>query len=119
MLIVDDEVSILNLVASVLTDNGYSCITCERGKDALDVYSRKHAEIDLAILDILMPEMSGPELFEEMKKINPSVRVVMSTGYSMLNEKKLLGDGVLNFIPKPYELSLFLKTVRETLDRKT
>lgn len=118
LFIVDDEMSILNLVTEVFEEYGYKCIVCSNPREALDVYGRRHAEINLAILDIIMPEMSGAELFENMKKINPGTRAIMSSGFSLLNEKILLEQGVLGFIPKPYDLSSLVKTVRELLDKR-
>jgi len=116
ILVVDDEEMILNLAASILEDYGYKCLIASTGSDALKIYRQKHAEIDLAILDIVMPKMSGQMLFEEMLKIDPQVKVVMSSGFSVQDEGTMLEKGVKAFIPKPYREKCLAGTVREVLD---
>ncbi|MFH1070276.1 MAG: PAS domain S-box protein [Candidatus Glassbacteria bacterium] len=119
VLIVEDEDMILNLVFSLLGELGYKCYTAANGLEGLKVYQEKGSEIDLVILDIVMPKMNGPELFVEIRKINPEAKVIMSSGFSLENEDDLLAQGVKVFIPKPYQIKVLARAVREVLDRKT
>jgi len=119
VLIVEDEDMILNLVFSLLGELGYKCYTAANGLEGLKVYQEKGSEIDLVILDIVMPKMNGPELFVEIRKINPEAKVIMSSGFSLENEDDLLAQGVKVFIPKPYQIKVLARVVREVLDRKT
>ncbi|MBN2288165.1 MAG: PAS domain S-box protein [Candidatus Glassbacteria bacterium] len=117
ILIVDDERMILSLAASILEEYGYTCLTAESGKEALEIFRLKHGSIDLVILDLVMPRMSGQEVFEQMLKIDPRVSAVISSGFSVQDEKALLEKGVKAFIPKPYQERMLARVVREVLDQ--
>ena len=118
VLVVDDEVMILNLVASILEDYGYKCLTAESGAKALELYQEQQSGIALVLLDIVMPRMGGPELFEKLKGLNPGVRVIMSSGFSVQDEDELASRGVKAFVPKPYQARLLARKIREVLDCK-
>lgn len=103
ILIVDDEEAIRNLVVDMLSMHGYSVVTAPDGQVALDYYRANWRTIDAVVLDMVMPVMDGPETYRAMKEINPSVRVLLASGYSLNNEtRNLLADGVNGFIQKPY-----------------
>ena len=119
VLVVEDEDMILKLVFCLLGELGYKCYTASNGLEGLKVYQEKGGEIDLAILDVVMPKMNGPELFAEIRKINPEAKVIISSGFSLENEDDLLAQGVKAFIPKPYQIKVLARTVRKVLDRKT
>ena len=106
ILLVDDE-SIVRGVASVMLEKlGYDVLVANNGREALDVYCRCRDEIDLVILDIIMPEMGGRECFEALRQINPHLRVVLSTGYGRdRRTRQILDDGAVGFVQKPYRLS--------------
>lgn len=98
---------------------GYTVIDCSSGEDALDIYSKQYVDVDLTLLDIGMPGMGGYKCFEELLKINPAARRMITTGYSK-DEKvqKALEAGAASCLGKPYKLSCLLKSVRNTLDGK-
>ncbi len=119
ILIVDDEESIRFLAKDILEGHGYTVLLAENGAEAINVYTKKRDEIDLVILDIVMPKMGGKKTFLRLKKINPEVKVLLSTGYSQNGKaKEILDSGVKGFIQKPYQVNKLLSKVRSVLDKK-
>jgi two-component system, cell cycle sensor histidine kinase and response regulator CckA len=118
VLVIDDEEMILNMAASLLEHFGYKCLTACNGVEGLEIYKTQGKKIDLVLLDIVMPRMSGPEVLREIMKINPGARVIMSSGFSIQSEKELLDNGVMAFVSKPYPTRILVQTIREVLDRK-
>ncbi|MCK5313143.1 MAG: PAS domain S-box protein [Desulfobacteraceae bacterium] len=120
VLIIDDEATIRGFSSKALGHFGYSVIDCSSGEDALDIFSKQFNDIDLILLDIGMPGMGGYKCFEEMLKINPDAKIMITTGYSKDEKiKKALNAGAASYLGKPYKLSFLLKSVRKTLDEKT
>jgi signal transduction histidine kinase/CheY-like chemotaxis protein len=104
ILVVDDELSFLNVSKDILEDLGYSVVTRQNGREAVTYYRSHHKEIDCAIIDVMMPELSGCDCFRELKKINPSIKAIISTGYGLNKDvETVLKDGVADFIQKPFE----------------
>jgi len=86
------------------------------GETALEIY-REKKEIDLVILDVIMPGMGGKKCLEELLKINPKTRIIIATGYSINGPaEEALKAGAKGFISKPYDMTAMLKTVRKILD---
>ena len=117
VLLVDDEQRILTVGKEICKALGYSVITVDSGKKALEVYAEKKDEINLVILDMIMPEMNGLETFLKLKKQNPHVKVLLSTGYS-IDEKaqEMLKEGCKGYILKPYSVIDFSHKIREVLE---
>jgi PAS domain S-box-containing protein len=119
ILLVDDEERILNLCVSLLSPCGYTVLSSNNGVEALSIYQTRREEIDLVILDMIMPEMDGYKCFQKLKEINPNIDVIMSSGYSVSRSSlNLDSKGVRAFIDKPYQLEEMLKTIRNTLDKQ-
>ena len=117
IMIVDDEEVILGMLSNMLEDSGYNPLACIGGEQAIELFKKNWEEIDLVILDLIMPNMTGEETFIELKKINPNVRVLISSGYSKSKTiDKLMKMGAIGSMPKPYELKTFLNAIRSTLD---
>jgi two-component system cell cycle sensor histidine kinase/response regulator CckA len=117
ILLVDDEEAIRELGKDILTGFGYTVLMASDGETALEIYRENKKEISLAILDIIMPGMGGRKCLEELLKINPELRIIIASGYSMNGPgKKVLKAGAKDFISKPYNINQILKAVRETLD---
>lgn len=115
ILVIDDEELIRNMTLNILSELGYDVILTDNGKDGIDIYS-KNKDIDLVILDIIMPKMDGPQTFIELKKINPDVKVILTSGFSY--EKgigELIESGAKGFIQKPFRSSDLSKIVYEAL----
>jgi len=115
ILLVDDEESIRNLGRQILTKLGYRVLTTSDGESALEVYQKE--KVHLVILDLIMPGMGGVKCLEEFLKINPKVKVVIASGYSVAEPtKEALEKGAKSFIQKPFAMRQMFKVVREALD---
>ncbi|MBN1532809.1 MAG: PAS domain S-box protein [Spirochaetes bacterium] len=117
ILVVDDEEVILRISRRMLEQCGYQVITSNSAPQGIEMYRRDHEGIDAVILDMSMPKMSGLKVFEHLKEIRPSVRVLLASG-QMENEliQKAIESGIGGFIQKPYtaeELSQRLKQILE------
>jgi CheY-like chemotaxis protein len=116
ILMVDDEHRILTVGREICRALGYSVITCDSGKEALDIYKEKNENINLVILDMIMPGMNGLETFLALKKIDPDVKVLLSTGYSIDSKaQEMLKQGCKGYILKPYSVIDFSHKLREIL----
>jgi CheY-like chemotaxis protein len=118
VLLVDDEERILTVGREICRALGYRVITAESGKQAVKIYKQKKNQINLVILDMIMPEMNGLETFLELKKLNPKIKVLLSTGYS-IDEKaqEMLRKGCKGYILKPYSVVDFSHKLREVLKK--
>ncbi len=106
ILLVDDEPSIRDLCQEFFDSLGYHSMFACDGSQAVELYTKHWAEIDLVILDMLMPKMTGEETFHKLKSINPDVKVVIASGYTAnISTKDLMLAGVFSFLDKPYKLS--------------
>jgi len=119
ILLIDDEEVIRELGKEILEKNGYKVLLAKDGEEGISVYQANKDQIDLVILDMIMPKKAGTEVFKALKSINPNVRVLLATGYS-LNEQaqEILRNGALDFIQKPYQINDLLKIIRKVLDKK-
>jgi len=118
ILLVDDEPMILEVTVEVLRELGYTALEAQGGRDAVELYNKKQAAIDLVILDMIMPDMSGGETYDRIKEINPQVKVILSSGYSIDGEAtEILERGCQGFIQKPFGMEELSMKIREILDR--
>jgi two-component system, cell cycle sensor histidine kinase and response regulator CckA len=116
VLLVDDEDGIRLVAGRILQQLGYQVLSAESGPRALEVYRQERGHIDLVILDMLMPGMGGAETFQELKGIDPEVRVLLSSGYSLDGEtQQVMAAGACGFIQKPYRLSVLSHKVARIL----
>jgi len=113
ILLVDDESMIRDIGRAVLESAGFDVLEAEDGEAALDLFRGRWREIDLVVLDLTMPRMSGQDTFHGMADIHPHVRILFSSGYSAEN---LVGtEGAIGLLPKPYRPQILLDTVRSAL----
>jgi len=116
ILLVDDEEYVRDLGKRILEREGYTVITAANGKDALAIYAKEQSSIALVVLDLIMPQMEGKKCLEELLKINPDVKVIVSTGHSPdARESLLLGSLARGFVNKPYEVGQMVQTVKGVL----
>lgn len=116
ILLVDDEVHVRELGKRILERAGYEVILASDGKEALEIYGREHTSIDLVVLDLIMPQMSGEKCLEKICKINPDVKVVVSSGHAPEAQEKLLLEArAKGFVNKPYEVKQLLRVVADIL----
>jgi two-component system cell cycle sensor histidine kinase/response regulator CckA len=97
---------------------GYRVLLADSGSKALEAYKAHGNGIDLVILDMIMPELGGSEVFDKLKAMDPAVRVLLSSGYSINGQaSQIMKRGCDGFIQKPFNLAQISKKIREILDR--
>jgi len=117
ILLVDDEDYVLEVGRLMLKGLGYRIYTANCGLAALDVYKKHHVEIDLVILDLIMPDFDGAAVLERLREIDQNVKVLLASGYDAASKAEvLLESGCLGFIQKPFNLNRLSAVVREALD---
>ncbi len=118
ILVVDDEPNVRNLAKYLLGDLGYNVISANDGNEAVDLYKKIGESIDLVILDMIMPNLAGKETFAALRKIDPGIKVLLSSGYSQNGAASdILTDGALGFIQKPFRVELISKMISEALKK--
>jgi CheY-like chemotaxis protein len=116
ILIVDDEKMVLDIGAMVLEKLGYKVFKVDNGREAIKIFSENKDKIDLVLLDMIMPEMSGSSVFDGLKDIDSEVKVLITSGYSMDNRaKELIERGCCGFIQKPFQYETLTKKIAEIL----
>lgn len=116
ILLVDDESLMQELGRELLEENGYRVMVAGDGLEAVELFRRYHNEIDLVILDLLMPRLDGGQTYIEMKKIKPHLKAFFCTGYTPLEIiGALLEQESLRALQKPFRPSEFVQTVRDML----
>jgi CheY-like chemotaxis protein len=119
VLLVDDEDVILEVGQDLLEAMGYQVLIARDGKEAIEVYRKNQDEIDIVVLDMVMPHMGGGEAYDSMKKINPDIKVLLLSGFSIDGEAaEILKRGCDGFIQKPFNTKDLSGKIREILDKK-
>ncbi len=116
ILVVDDENLVLSSTEAILNELGYQVIAAEGGTAGIEEYRRDHKNIDLVLLDMIMPGIDGAECYAELKKINPAVKVIISSGFAKtarIREVEQLG--ALDFLQKPYSATALSRAIREAV----
>ena len=104
ILVVDDEEVVRNVATATLEQAGFTVLTARDGREAIEVFRENVDDIAGVLLDLTIPRMSGEEVFQEMRRIQPSVRVVLSSGYTEEQATQSLeAKGLAGFIQKPYQ----------------
>ena len=117
ILLVDDETMVLAVSQKLLKRMGYRVYAAGCGQEAIAVYMEKQKDIDLVILDMIMPGMSGGETFDRLREINPGIKVLLSSGYSIEGQaQEIMDRGCNGFLQKPFRLANLSRKVREMLD---
>jgi CheY-like chemotaxis protein len=117
VLLVDDEQVILDVGNELLKELGYQVLVGTSGAEAVDIYRENQNRISLVILDMIMPDMNGAETFDEIRKINSSAKVLLSSGYSLGGEATDIMDrGCNGFIQKPFNLEILSQKIHEIVD---
>ena len=117
ILLVDDEAIILEVGGRMLRQLGYRVLAAESGAEALERYRSHDGPIHLVIFDMIMPGMSGNELFEGIRRLDPGVRALLSSGYGLNSQaREILHSGCAGFIQKPFDLRELSRKIRELLE---
>jgi PAS domain S-box-containing protein len=115
VLLVDDEETIRGIGAEMLMALGFSSVTANDGLEAVEIF-KSNPDISFVILDLTMPHMDGEQCFRELQKLNPDVKVIISSGYNEQEvTQKFIGKGLAGFIQKPYRLSMLREVIRKLL----
>ncbi len=117
ILLVDDENMILEVGQELLKRLGYRVITAKNGEEAIEVVKRMRSEIDLVVLDMIMPDMNGGETFDRLREIRPGLPVILCSGYAIDGQaQQIIHRGCNGFIQKPFNISEFSQKIRHLLD---
>lgn len=112
VLVVDDEPLIRELTQATLNSFGYRTLTANDGAQAVGLYADKSKEISLVITDMMMPVMNGEAEIDELKRIDPSVKIVAVSGRDLNSHTR---DEVDAFLPKPYSAGDLLRLIGRVL----
>jgi two-component system cell cycle sensor histidine kinase/response regulator CckA len=116
VLLVDDEETVITVSRDMLEALGYSVLVAGSGQEACEVYRNNRELVDLVILDVIMPDMGGEETFIQLSRIDPSVCVILSSGYSLDGiATKIMDRGCRAFIQKPFTINVLSQKLREVL----
>jgi len=117
VLLVDDEHMIIEVGVEILKALGYDVMLANSGEEAVDIYRNSRNQIDAVVLDMIMPGMGGGETFDQLKEINPEVKVLLSSGYSIDGmATDILERGCKQFIQKPFDIRELSRKLRDVLD---
>jgi DNA-binding NtrC family response regulator len=116
VLVIEDEENLRKILTDVLSRESIKVVTAQNASEGLALYRKESALIDLVILDFNLPDQNGLEVFEELKKINPKVRVVLTSGFDVDESvERALSAGAVNYIQKPFNRNQLLGIVRQSL----
>jgi two-component system cell cycle sensor histidine kinase/response regulator CckA len=116
ILVVDDEEDVLAVVKSMIESLGHSVLLARNGRECLRIFKKHSRDIALVILDTTMPVMDGEETFRELKKLNPAVPVILSSGFNEVEAtRRFVGKGLGGFLQKPYEIVELRKKLKKLL----
>jgi len=117
LLLVDDEENVLMVTAQMLSRSGFTVIEARSGRDAIRLYSQNQDKIDLIILDMVMPEMGGGDVFDRIRSINPSAKVLLASGYSLEGQaREIMKRGCDGFIQKPFTLEELVGKIQTVIE---
>ena len=118
VLLVDDEEIVIDVAVELLKKLGYNVIEAGSGKEAIQLFGEWCDKIDMVILDMIMPDIGGGEVYDRIKEIDPQVKVLLSSGYSIDGQATdILERGCNSFIQKPFSMAVLSKKIREVLNK--
>jgi len=116
VLVVDDEDPVRRLIIRALERGGFKTLEAVDGQVAVELYGARHDEIDLVILDMVMPRLEGQECFKRLKQIDPEVRVIVASGYALDGRaQEILDGGALDFFQKPFDMNQLVERIQQIL----
>ncbi len=117
ILLVDDEEYIIDVAQLMLEGLGYTLLIAEDGCKAIELFQENKDKIDLVILDMVMPEMDGEQVFQELRKIKPGIKIILASGYYVMEQAQtLLRSGNSEFLQKPFNMQQLSSKIRNMLD---
>ncbi len=119
ILVIDDNEDYIQMIKEMLESEGFKVTTVLSGKEAVDYFRDGISELDIVLLDMLMPEMHATEVFFALKELNPSVKVILCSGYSKEGDASmLLENGAEAFLQKPFDVSEAVEVINRILQEK-
>lgn len=118
ILVVDDDPLALSITQRLLHKSGYSVRTASGGEEAINIYKKHGSEIDLILLDVVMPYVNGEEVYREVQKMNPNVKILVVSGFTPKTAERLLKVSGAIFLSKPFSRAQLAHAVRDILDAK-
>jgi len=119
ILLVDDEEIVLDASFSMLKKLGYTVLKAKGGREAVEIYKENKDKINMVLLDVIMPGMSGGQAYDRMKEINPDIKVLLSSGYDIEGQAtEILERGCNGFIQKPFNLKELSQNISKILDKE-
>lgn len=119
ILVVDDEKALRDLTRELLENCGYTVFEAEEGAEAFSVLSRADGKIQLVLLDLMMPGMSGDEVLMRLRELYPEIPVVVASGYHAEAKEELVAGGAVAFVEKPFTRASLTRAIRAVLDGDT
>jgi two-component system cell cycle sensor histidine kinase/response regulator CckA len=117
ILLVDDDEMVIDVSQQLLGKLGYTVFTASNGHEAIEIYQKHYNEISLVIIDMIMPDLNGGETYDELKNINPDIKALLSSGYSIDGlAQDILNRGCNGFIQKPFNINKLSCKVRDVLE---
>jgi CheY-like chemotaxis protein len=117
--VADDEENVVMITKQLLEKRGLTAIVARDGREAIKMFEQHAKEIDVVLLDLTMPHLNGEEVFRELRRMNPAVRVILTSGYSEEDAmSRFAGKGLVDFIQKPYRPGSLIAAVRSALESK-
>jgi len=118
VLLVDDEEMIIDVGAEILQKLGYEVLTARHGMEAIEVYQQHRQKVAMVILDLIMPQMGGGETYDRLKEMDPQVKVLLSSGYSLDGQAtEILKRGCDGFIQKPFSMKDLSRKLRQIITK--
>jgi two-component system cell cycle sensor histidine kinase/response regulator CckA len=116
VLVVDDEEAIREAVRDILELVEIKAVLASNGREAIDLFLKHRAQVKAILLDLRMPVMSGTETYEELRKLDQNVRIILSSGYDeKMSTVDFDADSALMFLRKPYALDTLLACVQDAI----
>ncbi|MBR2364120.1 MAG: response regulator [Lentisphaeria bacterium] len=117
ILLVDDQETVWDFLIEALQNLGYSVILAENGLDAVEICKENPGEIDLVLLDMIMPKLGGHGAFYQIKAVDPNIKILLSSGFVAQEAvDDLLANGAAGFLPKPHRIKTLAEELRRILD---
>jgi CheY-like chemotaxis protein len=117
--LIDDDEIVVDVSEMILKNSGYDVVIAKSGEEAIEVYKENHSRIDMAILDMILPDMGGGDTYDRLKEINPGIKVLLASGYDIdYQGRDIMERGCDGFIQKPFNMNELLEKVRGILTSK-
>jgi CheY-like chemotaxis protein len=119
ILVIEDEEMVLDVTSSMLRNLGYRVLAARSGEEALRIADNYDGQIDVALLDIILPDMGGKEIYPRLLASRPNLRVIVSSGYALNGPaQEILKQGAQGFIQKPYTMAALSEKLSTTINFK-